>query len=243
MSRIATGNYDAVIVSHSSFEKLPVSDETFGRFVGKQIEQLEEAIVQRLAIVFRRRVEVVVVGMHAGVLQLHRLARPSACRASCTPRARDSLTRAPPPGPPPLRPFRAGDRQTAPMPKRVEPAWRAARAAARMSSRSSSPCASTLAAWCALSGQSPQYFLQPPVLIDSSVRFASLRFGDAAIALYWLDVLLNTSTTDSAANRLQYASDSGLGHRTSGAGCGGEPGPLWRRTGRRLWLDSGAARA
>lgn len=44
MSRIATGNYDAVIVSHSSFEKLPVSDETFGRFVGKQIERLEEAI-------------------------------------------------------------------------------------------------------------------------------------------------------------------------------------------------------
>jgi N12 class adenine-specific DNA methylase len=44
MSRIATGTYDAVIVSHSSFEKLPVSDETFGRFVGKQIEQLEEAM-------------------------------------------------------------------------------------------------------------------------------------------------------------------------------------------------------
>jgi N12 class adenine-specific DNA methylase len=31
MARIATGNYDAVIVSHSSFEKLPVSDETFAR--------------------------------------------------------------------------------------------------------------------------------------------------------------------------------------------------------------------
>jgi N12 class adenine-specific DNA methylase len=49
MSRIATGHYDAVIVSHSSFEKLPVSDETFGRFVGKQIEQLEEAIVEARA--------------------------------------------------------------------------------------------------------------------------------------------------------------------------------------------------
>jgi N12 class adenine-specific DNA methylase len=49
MSRIATGNYDAVIVSHSSFEKLPVSDETFGRFVGKQIEQLEEAIYEARA--------------------------------------------------------------------------------------------------------------------------------------------------------------------------------------------------
>ena len=49
MSRIATGNYDAVIVSHSSFEKLPVSDETFERFVGKQIEQLEEAIYEARA--------------------------------------------------------------------------------------------------------------------------------------------------------------------------------------------------
>jgi N12 class adenine-specific DNA methylase len=44
MSRIATGNYDAVIVSHGSFEKLPVSDETFGHFVDKQIDQLEEAM-------------------------------------------------------------------------------------------------------------------------------------------------------------------------------------------------------
>ena len=49
MARIATGNYDAVIVSHSSFEKLPVSDETFERFVGKQIEQLEEAIYEAKA--------------------------------------------------------------------------------------------------------------------------------------------------------------------------------------------------
>jgi hypothetical protein len=46
MSRIATGNYDAVIVSHSSFEKLPVSDETFARFVGKQISDLEDAITE-----------------------------------------------------------------------------------------------------------------------------------------------------------------------------------------------------
>src|SRR5580698_7735078 len=46
MSRIATGNFDAVIVSHSSFEKLPVSDETFTRFVGKQIAELEDAIVE-----------------------------------------------------------------------------------------------------------------------------------------------------------------------------------------------------
>jgi hypothetical protein len=44
MSRIATGNYDAVIVSHKSFELLPVSDETFTRFVDRQKELLEEAI-------------------------------------------------------------------------------------------------------------------------------------------------------------------------------------------------------
>jgi N12 class adenine-specific DNA methylase len=49
MSRIATGNYDAVIVSHSSFEKLPVCDETFSRFVGRQVDQLEEAITQARA--------------------------------------------------------------------------------------------------------------------------------------------------------------------------------------------------
>jgi N12 class adenine-specific DNA methylase len=49
MSRVATGNYDAVIVSHSSFEKLPVSDETFSRFVGKQIEKLQDAICEAKA--------------------------------------------------------------------------------------------------------------------------------------------------------------------------------------------------
>src|SRR5271165_5098924 len=49
MSRIATGTYDAVIVSHSSFEKLPVSDETFERFVGRQIERLDEAIDEATA--------------------------------------------------------------------------------------------------------------------------------------------------------------------------------------------------
>ena len=49
MSRIATGNYDAVIVSHSSFEKLPVSDETFSRFVGQQVAELETAITEAKA--------------------------------------------------------------------------------------------------------------------------------------------------------------------------------------------------
>ena len=44
MARIATGNYDAVIVSHKSFELLPVSDDTFKAFVDKQKDQLEDAI-------------------------------------------------------------------------------------------------------------------------------------------------------------------------------------------------------
>ena len=49
MSRIATGNYDAVIVSHSSFEKLPVSDATFNRFMGQQVQELENAITEAKA--------------------------------------------------------------------------------------------------------------------------------------------------------------------------------------------------
>ena len=44
MSRIATGNYDAVIVSHRSFELLPVSDEYFQEFMNRQIKELEEEI-------------------------------------------------------------------------------------------------------------------------------------------------------------------------------------------------------
>src|ERR1700688_2410548 len=45
MARIATGNYDAVIVSHRSFEFLPVSDKLFNRFVNDQLQQLEDAIL------------------------------------------------------------------------------------------------------------------------------------------------------------------------------------------------------
>ncbi len=44
MGRIATGNYDAVIISHRSFEFLPVSDEYFNRFVEKQMAELDDAI-------------------------------------------------------------------------------------------------------------------------------------------------------------------------------------------------------
>ena len=44
MARIATGNYDAVIVSHRSFEFLPVSDAYFNRFVEKQVAELDSEL-------------------------------------------------------------------------------------------------------------------------------------------------------------------------------------------------------
>src|SRR5205085_12593069 len=46
MARIATGTYDAVIISHKSFESLPVADETFYRFVHKELDSLSEAIME-----------------------------------------------------------------------------------------------------------------------------------------------------------------------------------------------------
>jgi N12 class adenine-specific DNA methylase len=49
MARIATGNYDAVIVSHRSFEFLPVSDTLFNRFIDEQVQQLENAILEAKA--------------------------------------------------------------------------------------------------------------------------------------------------------------------------------------------------
>ena len=49
MARIATGNYDAVIVSHRSFEFLPVSDKLFNRFIDDQVQQLENAILEARA--------------------------------------------------------------------------------------------------------------------------------------------------------------------------------------------------
>src|SRR5437764_2690313 len=44
MARIATGSFDAVIISHKSFEFLPVADETFKRFLSKEIASLADAI-------------------------------------------------------------------------------------------------------------------------------------------------------------------------------------------------------
>jgi len=46
MARIASGDYDAIIVSHKSFEYLPVSDETFRKFVDAQTGELRAAIAE-----------------------------------------------------------------------------------------------------------------------------------------------------------------------------------------------------
>lgn len=46
-SRIATGNWDAVIVTHSGFEKIPVSRETQEEFFAEQIRELEAAILEQ----------------------------------------------------------------------------------------------------------------------------------------------------------------------------------------------------
>ncbi|WP_052888108.1 DEAD/DEAH box helicase family protein [Thermogemmatispora carboxidivorans] len=49
MARIATGNYDAVIISQKSFEALPVSDATFNHFMRKQLASLEDALLEARA--------------------------------------------------------------------------------------------------------------------------------------------------------------------------------------------------
>ena len=43
-ARIATGDYDAIIIGHSQFEKIPVSAERQGRLLQEQIEEIEAAI-------------------------------------------------------------------------------------------------------------------------------------------------------------------------------------------------------
>jgi len=47
MSRIATGNWDAVIVTHSGFEKLPLSRETQKAFFDEQLQELSVAIEEQ----------------------------------------------------------------------------------------------------------------------------------------------------------------------------------------------------
>jgi len=48
-SRIATGNWDAVIVTHASFEKIPVSLKTRRDFIARQIDEIETAIREERA--------------------------------------------------------------------------------------------------------------------------------------------------------------------------------------------------
>lgn len=43
-SRIATGNWDAVIVTHSSFEKIPLDFDTRKNFIKDQIDEIKDAI-------------------------------------------------------------------------------------------------------------------------------------------------------------------------------------------------------
>src|SRR6185369_3144518 len=47
MSRVATGNWDAVIVTHSGFEKIPVSRATQEEFFKEQLRELALAIEQQ----------------------------------------------------------------------------------------------------------------------------------------------------------------------------------------------------
>lgn len=49
MSRIATGNWDAIIVTHSGFEKIPLSKKTTEAFFEKQLDELEAAIREQKA--------------------------------------------------------------------------------------------------------------------------------------------------------------------------------------------------
>ena len=44
--RIATGDYDAIIIGHSQFEKIPVSPERQENILNNQIEEIENAIVE-----------------------------------------------------------------------------------------------------------------------------------------------------------------------------------------------------
>ena len=45
-ARIATGDYDAVIIGHSQFEKIPFSAERQARIIEDQIEEIEKAIAE-----------------------------------------------------------------------------------------------------------------------------------------------------------------------------------------------------
>ena len=46
VSRIATGDYDAIIMSHSQFEKIPISPERRTRMLEQQVEEMNTAIAE-----------------------------------------------------------------------------------------------------------------------------------------------------------------------------------------------------
>ena len=62
-ARIATGDYDAVIIGHSQFEKIPLSAEPQERLIQEQMDEIEEAIEEAKA----------QVGEHFTVKQLEKL--------------------------------------------------------------------------------------------------------------------------------------------------------------------------
>ena len=56
MSRIATGNWDAIIVTHSGFEKIPMSEDTKQQFFQTQLDELERAILEQKQDTSNRRI-------------------------------------------------------------------------------------------------------------------------------------------------------------------------------------------
>ena len=62
-ARIATGDYDAIIIGHSQFEKIPLSAERQERLIQEQMDEIEEAIEEAKA----------QVGEHFTVKQLEKL--------------------------------------------------------------------------------------------------------------------------------------------------------------------------
>ena len=46
LARIATGNWDAVIMTHGSFNRIPISDEAQADFLRRQLRELEIALTQ-----------------------------------------------------------------------------------------------------------------------------------------------------------------------------------------------------
>ena len=46
ISKIATGDYDAIIMSHSQFEKIPISNERKKRMLQKQVDEINDAIAE-----------------------------------------------------------------------------------------------------------------------------------------------------------------------------------------------------